>query len=257
MAAIRAIPGLVAGVFTAVWNTARVVVSTGVSAVISFFAQLPGRARAALSALTGIVFSIFSSASNSARSGASSLVSGAISIIRNLPGQIRSALSTVRSAVTGAFAGASSWLVSAGRNLLAGIRNGIVSAIGGAVSAARNAAHQIVNGFKDALKIGSPSKVGETEIGRWIPAGVARGIDKNMGLVDKAIRNIVPDSMIPDIGFKIPAGHPRGGDGAGMSRDVHLTIQSGAIVINGQGADSGQAAAEAVLERLGQIQGLM
>ena len=250
--AIRAIPGLVAGVFNATWSTARAIVSAGITAVVGFFIQLPGRARAAISGLIGIVSSVFSSAAGSARSGASSVVSGAISIIRNLPGQIRSALSSVRSAVIGAFAGAAGWLVSAGRNIIAGVRNGIVSAIGGAVAAARNAAKRIVDGFKSALSIGSPSKVMDREVGRWIPAGVAEGIEKNSKLVKNQIDAMLGPDLTRDFpGITIGAGgRPRGGDGAALGA-IHVTIQAGAILIQGQGREAGQEAAEAILERLG------
>lgn len=251
MTALRAIPGLVAGVFTAVWSTARSIVSAGVSAVVGFFIQLPGRARAAISELVGIVSSVFSSAAGSARSGASSLVSGAISIIRNLPGQIRSALSSVRSAVTGAFAGAAGWLVSAGRNIIAGVKNGITSAISGAVSAARNAARRIVDGFKSALSIGSPSKVMDREVGRWIPAGIASGIEKNAKVVRDQVQALVGPDLTEGLpGIKIGVGRPRGGDGASLGA-IHVTIQAGAILIQGQGKEAGQEAAEAILERLG------
>lgn len=250
LAAIRAIPGLVAGVFTSVWNTARAIVSAGISAVIGFFIQLPGRARSAISSLIGIVSSIFSSAAGSARSGASNIVNGAIAIVRGLPGKIKSALSTVRSSVLSAFAGAGSWLVSAGSNIIAGVKNGITNAIGGAVDAARNAAKRIVDGFKSALKIGSPSKLAEMEIGAPITQGIARGVIRDMVLVDKAIRKIIPSVTKPDIGIAVPAGRPRGGDGASLGM-VHVTIQSGAIIIQGQGRQAGQEAAEAILERLG------
>jgi phage-related protein len=252
LGAIRAIPGLVAGVFTAVWSTARSIVSSGISAVVGFFASLPGRARSAISALISIVSSVFSSAAGSARSGASNVVNSAINIIRGLPGKIRSALSTVRSAVTSAFAGAAGWLVSAGRNIIAGVKNGITSAISGAVSAARNAAKRIVSGFKDALSIGSPSKVMDVEVGRWIPAGVARGIEKNQRVVTDSIRDMLGPDLTRDLpGITVGPGRPRGGDGAALGGAIHVTIQAGAIVIQGQGREAGQEAAEAVLERLG------
>lgn len=251
MGAIRAIPGLVSSVFTTVWNTAKSIVSAGVSAVVSFFTQLPGRVRSAISALVGIVSGVLSSAGSAAKSGASSLVAGAVAIIRNLPGQIRSVLSTVRSAVTGAFAGAAGWLVSAGRNIIAGIKNGISSAISGAVSAARNAARRIVDGFKSALSIGSPSKVMDREVGRWIPAGVASGIEKNAKVVKRQIDAMLGPDLTRDLpGITIGTGRPRGGDGASLA-GVHVTIQAGAILIQGQGKEAGQEAAEAILERLG------
>ena len=253
MAAIQAIPGLVASVFTTVWNTARSIVSAGINAVVNFFAQLPGRARTAISSIVSIVSSVLSAARSAAVSQASSLVAGAINIIRTLPGKISSALSSVRSAVTRAFAGAGSWLVSAGANIIAGIRNGIASAIGGAVAAARNAAQRIVDGFKSALKIGSPSKVMDVEVGRWIPAGVAQGIKRDTRLVNDQIKAMMGPDLMRDLPtFTLPAGRPRGGDGASAGTVVQVTIEPGAVQISGQGAQAGEEAAEALLERLGQ-----
>jgi hypothetical protein len=236
-------------VFNATWNAAKAIVSAGVAAILFLLVALPQRALGALTSLIGVVRSVFTSAAGAARSGASSVVTGAISVLLNLPGRIRSALSTVRSAVTGAFAGAAGWLVSAGRNIIAGVRNGIVSAIGGAVAAARNAAKRIVDGFKSALSIGSPSKVMETEVGRWIPAGVADGIRKNMKPIKTQIDAVVGPDLLGDLP-KFLGPRPRGGDGSALG-GLHVTIQAGAIVIQGQGREAGREAAEAILERLG------
>lgn len=259
VAAISTLVAVVGNIFRSVWNTARSIVSSGIAAVVGFFTQLPGRIRSAISSLVSVVSSVFSSARSSAQSQSTSLVNGAISIIKNLPGRIRSALSAVRSAVTGAFSGAGSWLVSAGYNIIAGVKNGIANAIGGAVAAARSAASRIVQGFKDALNIGSPSKLMNLEVGRMIPAGAAEGIRDNMGVVDKEIRKITQLASLSDLpSFTVPSGTSRGGDGAALAGgSLQVTLQPGAIVINGQGADAGQRAAEAVLERLGQARGLM
>lgn len=259
ISAVTAIPGLIAGVFNAAMNTARSIVSSGISAVVGFLATLPGRARAAISALVSVITSIFSSAKSAAVSQASSLVSGAINVIRTLPGKIRSALSSVKSAVTGAFAGAGSWLVSAGASIIAGVARGIMGAIGGAVAAARAAASRIVQGFKDALKIGSPSKLMDLEVGRMIPAGAAQGIKANMSVLDDQIRdmrNMVNSSLSSVLAdmptFTSPGRRPSGSDGAAIGRSITMTIAPGAIVVQGQGREAGEQVAEAILERLGQ-----
>ena len=45
----------------------------------------------------------------------------------------------------------------------------------------------LVDGIKAAFQIGSPSKLMEKEVGRWIPAGVAVGIESNLGTVQNAM----------------------------------------------------------------------
>lgn len=47
--------------------------------------------------------------------------------------------------------------------------------------------------LKDTLKIGSPSKVMRDSIGRWIPAGIAEGIDEYSYMVDDALSGMTDD----------------------------------------------------------------
>ena len=47
--------------------------------------------------------------------------------------------------------------------------------------------------LKDTLKIGSPSKVMRDSIGRWIPAGIAEGIDEYAYLVGDSLNNVAGD----------------------------------------------------------------
>jgi phage-related protein len=251
--ALVALVGLVSGVFNSTVSTARSIVSAGVTAVVSFFAQLPNRVRSAISGIIGAITSVFSSARSSAVSQSSSLVSGAINVIRTLPQRISSALSSVRSAVVGAFAGAGGWLVGAGRSIIQGLANGITGAMGAAISAARAAAARVVAGFKDALRIGSPSKLMNLEVGRMIPAGVAGGIEDNAGVIDTALRKALGGLTTDLPSFTSPSGsRAQGGDGASaLGQSVQLTIMPGAIVVQGQGREAGEEAAEAILERLG------
>ena len=66
-----------------------------------------------------------------------------------------------------------------GRDIVNGLINGI-GAMGGALwSAARNIARSALSAIKGALGIRSPSRVMRDEVGKWIPAGVAIGIEAN------------------------------------------------------------------------------
>ena len=69
----------------------------------------------------------------------------------------------------------------------------------GAAEALRTAlidvAKQALQKAKDFLHIGSPSKLFADEVGRWIPAGVALGIDENMNPLDKAMRMMADGSI--------------------------------------------------------------
>lgn len=66
-----------------------------------------------------------------------------------------------------------------GKDIVNGLINGI-GAMGGALwSAARSIANSALSAIKSALGIRSPSRVMRDEVGKWIPAGVAVGIEAN------------------------------------------------------------------------------
>lgn len=81
------------------------------------------------------------------------------------------------------------WL-GLGSDILAGIGNGITNAVSSVVEVAKNAAKSIFDSVKDFFDIGSPSKLMRDEIGRWIPAGIAVGIEKNLDPVTDAMDEI-------------------------------------------------------------------
>ena len=123
----------------------------------------------ALAALGGLIRSLFTAAWNGAKAAVTSIGEAIVGFARALPGRVGSALSSIKGAVLGAFAGAGSWLLQAGRDVLAGLANGIGQAVGSVVAKAKEVAGQVVAGVKAGLGIGSPSKVMRDEVGRWIP----------------------------------------------------------------------------------------
>ena len=97
-------------------------------------------------------------------------------------GAITSKFSGVMESIGGMFKGA----VDIGRNIVEGIKNGITGAIGGLVSAAADMAGKALDSAKRALGIHSPSRVFRDMVGAFIPAGVAVGIQSNLGVLDDA-----------------------------------------------------------------------
>ena len=97
--------------------------------------------------------------------------------------------------------------------------NGIIS---GLVSAATNLYRKVKDIIKKALKsgqnaaeTGSPSRLFANELGRWIPAGVAMGIEDNMGPLDRAMQSMMSDSLgMAQVGYSPAAYAPAGTNGA-------------------------------------------
>jgi phage-related protein len=54
---------------------------------------------------------------------------------------------------------------------------------------------EFVGGIKKFFGIESPSKLFADEVGRWIPAGIAEGIDQGMGILDKEIESMTNDMI--------------------------------------------------------------
>lgn len=81
------------------------------------------------------------------------------------------------------------WL-DLGKNILEGIGKGITGAVGNLVNAAKNACSNVIGGVKNFFGIASPSKVMAKEVGRFLPSGIAVGIEDNIGSAEKAMANM-------------------------------------------------------------------
>ncbi|MEV0445454.1 phage tail tape measure protein [Streptomyces spectabilis] len=89
-------------------------------------------------------------------------------------------------------------LVSKGKDLVRGLWEGVKSLGGWLADKLTGWAKKIVPGpIAKALGINSPSRLMRDEIGRWIPAGVAEGIDAGQSTLDARLRAMV---TVPDIG---------------------------------------------------------
>lgn len=78
-------------------------------------------------------------------------------------------------------------IADVGHNIVQGLWNGIVNAKDWLINKVKNLAKSLLDGMKSALGIHSPSKVFQEQVGRWIPEGVAIGIEAN---TDSALESI-------------------------------------------------------------------
>lgn len=87
-------------------------------------------------------------------------------------------------------------MLEIGKNIVSGVWNGILDAKDKFVSNVKGFFSGIVNSVKDTLGIESPSKVFKREVGYWIPAGVAEGIEENAGVVGESLNNMLDPSSV-------------------------------------------------------------
>ena len=180
------------------------------NAVVSFFTQLPGKVLQFITSAFNNVQTWATNMANKAREMGTNFINNVVSFMQQLPGKIKqyldSAIDNLKTWVTqmgqkgkeavqslinnvmSAASGIASKVMSIGSDIVSGVWNGIKAAKDKFVSNVKSFFSGIVDGVKDALGIGSPSKVFRDEVGRWLPPGVVKGFEAAMPSAMKAIQ---------------------------------------------------------------------
>lgn len=148
------------------------------------------------------------------KSGLNLIIKMATGIVNGIP-RVANSIVQIISNIKNKFL-STDWL-DVGKNIIYGIRDGIVSFAGSLADAAREAAANAVRGVKGFLGISSPSKLFRDEIGAMISKGMAIGIEKNADDVSNAM-SYLQDAAIDSV-------------------NADMSISSG-IVVSGQNTDS-------------------
>jgi TP901 family phage tail tape measure protein len=178
--------------------------------VVSFFTQLPGKVLQFITSALNNVTIWVTNMGNKAREMGTNFINNVVSFMQQLPGKIKqyldSAINNLKTWVTqmgqkgreavqslinnviSAASGIASKVASIGSDIVSGVWNGIKGAAGWFKDQVTSFFSGIVDGVKDALGIGSPSKVFRDEIGKWLPPGVAQGFEAAMPSAMKAIQ---------------------------------------------------------------------
>lgn len=119
-----------------------------------------------------------------------------------------------------------------GANAMTGLANGIINNSGAALQAAQDVANQITQTMQDALDIHSPSRVMRDQVGRFIPQGIAVGIEKDSGKIDQSL-NRISNNMFKGLTPELALGGAQIGMTGQVSRIVNNS-NSSAKTINNQ-----------------------
>ncbi|MFJ5915039.1 phage tail tape measure protein [Streptomyces ardesiacus] len=184
------------------------------SAFVGTVRALPGQAGDALSGLGGTIATSAWNAFQSMKNAAVDRTLSLISWVQGVPGDLAGAVTS------------GAWrMYNAGLDFVYGLWNGISAAGGWLWSKVANfAADNIVDPVKDFLHIGSPSKLAADEIGHWIPAGIAMGVEDNAGVVDQAMRDVVDPGAYRPAPGTMPGPSPAAMLGANQSQ-VRLVME--------------------------------
>ena len=80
---------------------------------------------------------------------------------------------------------------SLGKQLIDGIISGVTSAASALWEAVKGVVRRALGAAQDEAQVGSPSKLFANDVGRWIPAGVAMGVDENLLPLENSMRNMI------------------------------------------------------------------
>ncbi|GDY92203.1 hypothetical protein MCC01946_14870 [Bifidobacteriaceae bacterium MCC01946] len=182
----------ISGVVSTIWNAISGVVSTCIQNVRNTISTV-------LNAISGVWTSVWNRVSSFLGNiwhGITSAVSNGIQSVSNTVGRIKST-------VLGAVSGAGRWLYDTGRQVIQGLINGIGGAFKWVKDTIGNLGKNLIGWAKGVLGIHSPSRIFRDEVGKWIPAGMAQGIDKAGGLVADSIDGLT--DMVPTVSLKTDA----------------------------------------------------
>ena len=104
------------------------------------------------------------------------------------------------------------WL-QLGKDIIIGLINGIGAMAGALWDAAINIARSALDAIKSFFGIASPSKLMRDEVGKFIPLGIASGIERNTRPISKAMRGIselTSAAMNADIAMGLHYDQPTG-----------------------------------------------
>lgn len=110
--------------------------------------------------------------------------------IRNSLGSIGSAAADIVSAIWGHIKELPGMMLDVGRDLVEGLWNGISDMVGWIGDKISGFGDSVLGGLKDFFGIASPSKVMRDEVGKFLPAGIAIGIEDSTLSAVKSVRSM-------------------------------------------------------------------
>lgn len=192
---------------------------------------LPKVVSAAADIISKLVKSIASNLPQLLKSGGEMLGKLLAGLIEKIPDLV-AAVPKIFTAVKDAFAG-TDW-ISLGKDIINGIIEGVKAMLDSLIAAVKNVASKAYETVKGFFQIGSPSKLMANEVGRYIPEGIAVGIEANEDSVIKAMNDL----------SALTAGAFNADFQTGQAPSETTNLGGVTININGEGLNSREIALE-------------
>lgn len=193
-----------------------------IASLASYIIQsIPNLAEAALQVVLGIVKFLIDNGPQILQAGIEligRLVAGLIQAIPKVVDGVRQIIQRIKSTFSDIDWG------EVGRRIIEGIKNGLASAGGMIVDAARDTARKALNAAKSFLGINSPSRVFKEQVGEMIPAGMAEGIEDGAPEVESSMDKLL-HGFTADVDYNLPNLSDYAQDlGASVSASANMQI---------------------------------
>lgn len=184
---LSGIPDSVGGFFSDATGRATRTVDGWLATASRQFGSVRGRVTGALSGLRDTLGGLLQGA-----------VDRGAGVLGTLAGRAGTAASNAATRVRGALSGLGGDMYRIGQDVVRGLWNGIGDMGEWLRQRIRGFAGNVIGFFQQGFEVGSPSKRMADEVGRWLPAGLAVGMDDAVGVV-KAARDRMIAAAIPEV----------------------------------------------------------
>lgn len=161
--------------------------STSTQAVISAFNSMRGQVESSMQAILSVIKSVGSQMGAQGRQIGQQTAQNIAQGIRGGIGQSQGAMQALMSSIRSVGMSGVGSMRSIGSMIGQGLAQGMYSALGAVTAAADALVAQAERAARAKAKIHSPSRLFRDSVGRFLPMGVAVGIEKNTKYVDKAM----------------------------------------------------------------------
>lgn len=204
---------------------------------LSSFSKGSGKAKSAADKISKTTATGLASGSGKAKSAGEKMTSEFSKGITSKSGAAKSAGSKVAKAGSSGASSQKSSFVSVGSNLSAGIASGIRSNSGAVSAAARETVRAAVAAAKAEGKIHSPSRVMDSDVGKWMPLGMAAGIRKHTKDVEDAsgeMANASVEATATALGIHSPSRVYKDAIGKNIPKGVAKGVREGQTELNAE-----------------------
>lgn len=133
---------------------------------------------------------------NNLKTGIGNAVNSIVTFIKSIPEKIKS----IPDKIFSFFKSLPSKMLNIGLDIVKGIGKGITSGVTWLKNQIKAFVGNVTNFIKKIFKIGSPSKLMASEVGQWLPKGIAVGIDANTDSVTNAMKDL-QQNVLTDYGL--------------------------------------------------------